>query len=131
MSDETGITAGDSVTEPEAAEEPRRWYFTFGYGQRLQATSKSIPEPQGEGIPLDGCYTVIHGTFLGARKKMAELFGLIWCDQYEELPAVPGHRWKFLDLAELIGKDSDIIVCPFCGHTSEYLKAIIGKDDAT
>lgn len=92
-----------AVPDDEAPEAPQRWYFTFGSGQHLYAGARDHERIQGEGIPLDGCYVVMYGTFMGTRAKMIELFGKIWCDQYEELPLGPWPPWKLLDLAELMG----------------------------
>jgi hypothetical protein len=63
------------------------WFFTFGAGQRLfsgHRAGRGI-DPAAIGIPLDNYYVVIHGYFLEARARMCEMFGGIWCDQYDAL----------------------------------------------
>lgn len=78
------------------------WYFTFGYGQTLRAfTPGGAVDVIGQGVPLDNAYVKIrapHGH--AARTRMVELFGRVWCDQYANLPDVPGLEWR--DLSALI-----------------------------
>lgn len=63
----------------------RDWYFTFGHGQRgIAVTSfRTDPaEPQPGGFRLDDRYVRIHGTYMAARQRMVDMFGLVWCAQY-------------------------------------------------
>lgn len=90
----------DEFTGPEV----RDWYFTFGYGQRLQAMRARRNDDddgggEGLGISLNDCYVKIHGDFNSARMRMYELFGTVWCDQYAKLPP----EFKWIDLSILIG----------------------------
>ena len=63
-------TDGREITEGElSATENQNWFFTFGAGQKF-----------------DGYYVrVVNSTFLEARLKMVEKFGIFWCSQYNLL----------------------------------------------
>lgn len=97
----------DVTQAAEQLEQPRRWYFTFGYGQRLIAATAagSIPDAENvAGIPLDNCYVAIDGDFAAARAEMIRIFGRVWCDQYDVLPGGPG--WPPMrDLTALVHHD--------------------------
>jgi hypothetical protein len=83
---------------PTDTEQP--WYFTFGYGHFLFSDYAEDRGCHGlrRGIPLADRYVVIHGTFMSARERMIEIFGSVWCDQYEALPVGPGITWRELVL---------------------------------
>jgi hypothetical protein len=74
--------------EPDA-EEKQDWYFTFGHGQYLFAGHRGGADIQVSvsigGLPLSSYYVIINGTFAGARARMNEIFGTMWCDQYDAL----------------------------------------------
>jgi hypothetical protein len=95
----------DQATAPPAPAELeiREWIFTFGFGQRLHAARRAdgAAGAVGAGLHLDGCYIRIRGDFTSARLEMIRLFGPVWCDQYEQLPVVPGCHWK-ADLTALM-----------------------------
>lgn len=78
------------------------WYFTFGFGQTLRAFSAGgVADGLGEGVPLDNAYVAIRAEHAAAaRAEMVRLFGRVWCDQYAELPELPGLEWR--DLTALI-----------------------------
>ena len=128
---ETPETQPETPILPEA--EVCDWYFTFGYGQRLFAVSAGGSDTQGEGIPLDNCYVRIYGDFQTAREHMYRLFGNVWCDQYKELPRVPGCTLRDLTLP------LDLPVgmrCPSCGRLAAFSiqpaagkQAFCGNDD--
>ncbi len=87
--EETNDRTTEETTDPYYTE-PRDWFFTFGHGQRIFAQNykdASLGRPVvGQGVHLDGYYVVIHGDFHTARLRMHEIFGPVWCDQYQELP---------------------------------------------
>jgi NAD-dependent SIR2 family protein deacetylase len=58
-------------------EEPKDWVFTFGIGQEHA-----------------GKYTVIFGTFNGAREEMIRRHDLVWAFQYPSLEAAGVEKWN-------------------------------------
>jgi hypothetical protein len=98
----------DAVADPLSPETdfedlldpPRDWYFTFGSGMRAYVgyTQRGNDDQLQRGLKLDTRYVKINGTWDSARYHMVELFGTMWCDQYEALPEVPGVYWRELPL---------------------------------
>jgi hypothetical protein len=77
--------------EEASVEEKKDWYFTFGHGHYLFAGHQGGTDIQVGvfvgGLPLSNYYVVINGTFNGARLRIQEIFGGLWCDQYDSLEA--------------------------------------------
>lgn len=67
-----------------------RFWFTFGYGQRLHAHT-TTGAYGAAGIPLDDCFVTIDAPDAeSARAEMMQRFGMVWCGQYAESPWRPG-----------------------------------------
>jgi hypothetical protein len=68
------------------------WYFTFGSGQRLLATSShnvgNSQNAEQMGFELFGFYVKFYGTRESARADMYTKWGTNWCDQYPEVTAL-------------------------------------------
>lgn len=67
----TAAEAAQPDLVPVTVDPESDWFFTFGAEHKLL------------GIPLGRRYVRIHGTFMGARLRMIELFDQKWCSQYE------------------------------------------------
>jgi len=79
---------------------PEKWYFTFGIGHRLFAglTQDCLGDLPQRGISLTGRYVVLEGTADETRRRMLELFGRNWAQQYKELPQRHDVLWRELHL---------------------------------
>lgn len=95
------ITVTDDTQAIAAAveDEVREWIFTFGFGQRLvPLDSSGRVHDDRAGVPLAGLFARISGTWHGARVLMHEVFGQVYCDQYESEDAAGVKRWGLREI---------------------------------
>jgi hypothetical protein len=76
----------DIAVEKDAGEEPKDWYFTFGYDHQTP-----------EGSSLKNCYMVFNGTFSEARMQMFEVWGNQWSHQYFSSEAAGVERFNLTE----------------------------------
>lgn len=102
----TPLTDAPAAELPEFPPDPGIWYFTFGSGHTMYVSHRrpldgSPVIGHGNGFHLFGYYVKIRGNFHETRRKMYDLFGNTWCDQYDKLPegdlAPPGGYIQLLE----------------------------------
>lgn len=102
MSPKTNLGATPQFTVVDEAIHTRDWVFTFGSGHRAYAAHDSFSAEananRGKGFRLDNRFVVIHGTHDGARQRMREFFGEVWCAEYRSREAAGVDEYGLTEL---------------------------------